>query len=532
MASSRGSAEGHLDATGDREVVFCHQCEHEWYRDESGLICPRCEGEATEIVSCLVVPNWSFLLTMSSQILPDNDPRDIHDAFPGFGHHHNDHHHTHAHETDSDPEEADIDEHTMGGPGGIYGRRIIFRSPEQPGDGTQPRTNPGAADDIISRFTEMLGDMGGPRVVGRSGPAQLFSGGEGNGAPRVSYTRFSGPGFGGGMTTVSISSISNGSTRTTIRSGNAADDDPFQSYALLSPHPLPLANQNGSVFGSLFGQMGPPPIGGERDRSTEDSEREQGAQVPPNVNLILQQIFSQMLGPGGGVYGDAVGTQEALDRIISRLMEENPQSNAPPPASEDTIANLPRRKLDEQMLGPELKGECTICIDEMNLGDEAIVLPCRHWFHEECVVLWLREHNTCPICRAPVDGNAAGQPVSTPSGSEEQPSPFSFPSASASASGPTPPGPSELRRSNLRQRGSERLSSIRDEANSSGSSWRASRRNSDSPPQSNPSNPSRRDRSPSELRSDRSDRSRSGGGSSGGLFGRLRDSFGRDRRHP
>ena len=42
---------GHLDATTGREVVYCHACSNEWYRDESGLICPECEGEITEIVS-------------------------------------------------------------------------------------------------------------------------------------------------------------------------------------------------------------------------------------------------------------------------------------------------------------------------------------------------------------------------------------------------------------------------------------------------------------------------------------------------
>jgi hypothetical protein len=51
MSSSGESIDHHLDASGDREVVYCHQCNHEWYRDNHGLICPHCEGEATEIVS-------------------------------------------------------------------------------------------------------------------------------------------------------------------------------------------------------------------------------------------------------------------------------------------------------------------------------------------------------------------------------------------------------------------------------------------------------------------------------------------------
>lgn len=46
-----GQSRGRLDATGEREVVFCHACSHEWYRDQHGLICPQCDGEIIEIVS-------------------------------------------------------------------------------------------------------------------------------------------------------------------------------------------------------------------------------------------------------------------------------------------------------------------------------------------------------------------------------------------------------------------------------------------------------------------------------------------------
>lgn len=42
-----------ITAKADREVVFCHQCEDEWYRDEHGLTCPRCNSDYVEIVCCL-----------------------------------------------------------------------------------------------------------------------------------------------------------------------------------------------------------------------------------------------------------------------------------------------------------------------------------------------------------------------------------------------------------------------------------------------------------------------------------------------
>ncbi|KAK7697907.1 hypothetical protein SLS64_013078 [Diaporthe eres] len=111
-----------------------------------------------------------------------------------------------------------------------------------------------------------------------------------------------------------------------------------------------------------------------------------GGIQPPrtqNPGLVggLGDIFSLLLGPGGpnATHGDAVYTQEGLDRIITQLMEANPQSNAAPPASESAIEKLEKKKLDRQMMGDGAKVECTICIDEMHLGDEVTVLPSKRF---------------------------------------------------------------------------------------------------------------------------------------------------------
>ncbi len=55
--SSFGSRWGHLDATSDREVVFCDACQEELYRFACQeewyptLLCPNCGNVITEIVS-------------------------------------------------------------------------------------------------------------------------------------------------------------------------------------------------------------------------------------------------------------------------------------------------------------------------------------------------------------------------------------------------------------------------------------------------------------------------------------------------
>lgn len=50
-------------------------------------------------------------------------------------------------------------------------------------------------------------------------------------------------------------------------------------------------------------------------------------------------------------------------------------------------------------------GDCSICLDDLVLEDgdhEKIYLfksPCGHVFHDECMTNWLRNNDSCPLCR-------------------------------------------------------------------------------------------------------------------------------------
>jgi len=144
-----------------------------------------------------------------------------------------------------------------------------------------------------------------------------------------------------------------------------------------------------------------------------------GAALPIHpLHALLTTVFN----PAGAVSGDAVYTQEALDRVISQLMEQNATGSAPGPASAEAIAKLPKVPVSKEMLGDNGKAECSICMDEVALGETVTRLPCRHWFHEQCVGAWLGEHDTCPHCRMGIErkegapeGQASG-PASSGSG--------------------------------------------------------------------------------------------------------------------
>ena len=46
-----------------------------------------------------------------------------------------------------------------------------------------------------------------------------------------------------------------------------------------------------------------------------------------------------------------------------------------------------------------IKKKCTICLEEYVNGDDSIALPCIHIFHADCIKTWLKNKNTCPICK-------------------------------------------------------------------------------------------------------------------------------------
>ena len=113
----------------------------------------------------------------------------------------------------------------------------------------------------------------------------------------------------------------------------------------------------------------------------------------------MHHILAHIMNPANAAHGDAVYTEEALDRIISQMLDAQNGTSAPGPASPTAIAALPKKRVDKSMMGSDGTAECSVCMDNVQIDDEVTVLPCRHWFHGECVSMWLKEHDTCPHCR-------------------------------------------------------------------------------------------------------------------------------------
>lgn len=50
-------------------------------------------------------------------------------------------------------------------------------------------------------------------------------------------------------------------------------------------------------------------------------------------------------------------------------------------------------------LGALLQKDCAVCKDDFEMSQETIELPCKHVFHDECILPWIKQSGTCPVCR-------------------------------------------------------------------------------------------------------------------------------------
>ncbi|XP_016070355.1 PREDICTED: E3 ubiquitin-protein ligase RNF126 isoform X3 [Miniopterus natalensis] len=141
--------------------------------------------------------------------------------------------------------------------------------------------------------------------------------------------------------------------------------------------------------------------------------------------------------PGEGVLHsnpmDYAWGANGLDAIITQLLNQF-ENTGPPPADKEKIQALPTVPVTEEHVGSGL--ECPVCKDDYELGERVRQLPCNHLFHDGCIVPWLEQHDSCPVCRKSLTGqNTATNPPGLTGVS------FSSSSSSSSSSSPSNENP-------------------------------------------------------------------------------------------
>jgi hypothetical protein len=54
-------------------------------------------------------------------------------------------------------------------------------------------------------------------------------------------------------------------------------------------------------------------------------------------------------------------------------------------------------------------GQCTVCLCDVEEGEEETFLMCFHSFHWECIRDWLKKTAKCPVCQFDVQAHLRGE---------------------------------------------------------------------------------------------------------------------------
>lgn len=137
----------------------------------------------------------------------------------------------------------------------------------------------------------------------------------------------------------------------------------------------------------------------DRDRDwdgrRENRDRERVILINPFNQTIIVQGGSfdsnNSQNPIGSLGDYFVGP--GLELLLQHLAENNPNRYGTPPAQKEAVEALLTVKVEENCL------QCSVCLEDFEIGTEAKEMPCKHRFHGGCIFPWLELHSSCPVCR-------------------------------------------------------------------------------------------------------------------------------------
>ncbi|KAH7365983.1 hypothetical protein KP509_18G057600 [Ceratopteris richardii] len=99
---------------------------------------------------------------------------------------------------------------------------------------------------------------------------------------------------------------------------------------------------------------------------------------------------------------------------LSSSLEQQHVRNSIIVSSLPTVRYSKQRQLSDSvaMKYRIFSAECPVCLTAFEEGEELRILPaCGHWYHKDCIDMWVFSHETCPLCRCIIGEKAASDGI-------------------------------------------------------------------------------------------------------------------------
>ena len=140
-----------------------------------------------------------------------------------------------------------------------------------------------------------------------------------------------------------------------------------------------------------------------RTASSSNSNRSYNFQQPQgNSSRSIYHNHEQFILPEFFLSQNVSHPNHHILGIFGNLIQSGmiPRSN---PVNSNHLSALPEMTISDLSKIPADKKDCVICLCNYELNEKAIILPCTHIFHSECIKSWFLNHDTCPICKIKIN---------------------------------------------------------------------------------------------------------------------------------
>lgn len=117
-----------------------------------------------------------------------------------------------------------------------------------------------------------------------------------------------------------------------------------------------------------------------------------GTQERSHIVLNATQLREKLTG--------IVGATQESDNLFADFISGRPKPVPKPTVKDKSI--YPSFEYDGHAL-PEGSQACPICLCEYEEGEMMKLVPCMHFYHEECIDEWMGRSNECPVCKTKME---------------------------------------------------------------------------------------------------------------------------------
>jgi hypothetical protein len=184
----------------------------------------------------------------------------------------------------------------------------------------------------------------------------------------------------------------------TSNSTNEAESTAASSAIVpATPNPVQMPMRMPVVVHMIPIMLPRPPTTPSQPTETNPLQGQEQEMQMTSVESPMMLLLTVVPAVDGETFGlDAGMDDQAFNELLNRLMQMH-QPQGPPPAAKEAIESLPLVTIDEETKNHA--GRCSVCLEDFEIGKQAVKMPCNHYFDKECVESWLNQHNTCPVCR-------------------------------------------------------------------------------------------------------------------------------------